>query len=435
MGFASLSPTAGPEVMNGTHITDSTCIWSHRTPPISQKHHIQVTAHIYLIATTLHASSITILAPASPQTMPPSKPKPTILFVPGAWHLPSCYDLVSAPLSAAGFPTFSVSLPSNSHTPISSFEPDIAAIRSTLAPLVEGGKDVVIVAHSYGSVPANEALKGFTQRERAGRGEQGGVLHYVFISAFVTSVGVSLMDALQGEDLPWFIVQEDKMLVRPGNPREVFYGDLEAAEAETWVGRLVPFSYQCYFGKTTYAAYAHVESTFVFCTEDRAIPMQVQEGMVAAAEEQGAKFGRVVLEGSSHSPMISRSGEIIEEITILNGISSMENSAYIRIDLDDVESRKKVVLEFNTDDGISTVPRVNNCKYRTYIYHREFDPPPLGLYQELVCAAPYNEMICASLNDGMEICVSFPQQNGDFVMLLSDEIHFGLYRTVHLFHS
>lgn len=246
--------------------------------------------------------------------MPPTKSKPTILFVPGAWHLPSCYDLVTAPLSAAGFPTVSVALPSNSHTPIPSFEPDITAIRAALVPLVEDGKDVVVVAHSYGSVPTNEAIQGLTRRERQGKGLQGGVLHYVFISAFITPVGVSLMDALQGKDLAWFIVQEDKMLVRPDGPRDIFYGDLEEAQAEMWVGRLVPFSYQCYFGKTRYAACREVESTYVFCTEDRAIPIQVQEGMVQGAEEGGARFGRVVLEGSSHSPMLSRPGEIVDVI-------------------------------------------------------------------------------------------------------------------------
>ncbi|OAG00818.1 alpha/beta-hydrolase [Paraphaeosphaeria sporulosa] len=243
-----------------------------------------------------------------------TKSKPTILFVPGAWHLPSCYDLVSAPLSAAGYSTVSVALPSNSHNPVPSFEPDISAIRAALAPLVEAGKDVVVVAHSYGSVPANEAIKGLTRREREARGEQGGVVHYVFLSAFITPVGVSLMDALQNKDLPWFIVQEDKTLVRPDNPREIFYGDLSDDEAKKWEERLVPFSYQCYFGKTEFAAYREVESTFVFCTEDRAIPIQVQEGMVAAAEQQRAKFGRVVLEGSSHSPMLSRPGEVVEVI-------------------------------------------------------------------------------------------------------------------------
>ncbi|KAF9728988.1 hypothetical protein PMIN06_010440 [Paraphaeosphaeria minitans] len=246
--------------------------------------------------------------------MSSTRPKPTILFVPGAWHLPSCYDLVSTPLSAAGFPVLSVSLPSNSHTPIPSFEPDIAAIRAALKPLVESEKNVVLVAHSYGSVPANEAIKGLTRREREARGEQGGVLHYVFISAFITPVGVSLMDALQNKDLPWFIVQEDKMLVRPDTPREIFYGDLSDEAAAKWVQRLVPFSYQCYHGKTRYAAYGEVQTTFVFCTEDKAIPISVQEGMVAAAEQQGAKFGRVVLEGSSHSPMLSRPGELVEVI-------------------------------------------------------------------------------------------------------------------------
>jgi pimeloyl-ACP methyl ester carboxylesterase len=277
-------------------------------------------------AITIHVSNTShLLSQSRPhlptQTMSNTTTKPTILFIPGAWHLPSCYSLVETPLSSLGYPTVTVSLPSNAHTPIPSFEPDIAAIRTALTPLVHAGKDVILVAHSYGSMPANEAIKGLARSERLRKGEKGGVAHYVFLSAFVTPVGTSLMDALHHADLPWFIVDEDKALVRPENPREIFYNDLDAETAAECVEQLVPFSYQCYFGKTGYAAYEDVESTFVFCTEDRAIPLQVQEGMVAGAEQQGAKFGRVVLEGSSHSPMISRPDEVAEVIRrIADGI-------------------------------------------------------------------------------------------------------------------
>ncbi|KAL1612799.1 hypothetical protein SLS60_001028 [Paraconiothyrium brasiliense] len=239
--------------------------------------------------------------------------KPTILFVPGAWHVPESYDLVAEQLQAAGYPTIYVSLPSVSLTPIDTFEPDVDAIRAKLEPLVEAGSDVVVVAHSYGSMPTNEAIKGLTRADRAAAGQKGGVAHYVFCSAFITPVGVSLMDALQGKDLPWFIVSPDKKVVHPDNPRDIFYADLDDATATRWVERLLPFSYQTYFSKTRYAAYVDVPSTFIFCTEDKAIPPPVQEMMVAGAEQQGAKFGRTTI-GASHSPMISQPGEVFEAI-------------------------------------------------------------------------------------------------------------------------
>lgn len=240
--------------------------------------------------------------------------KPTILLIPGAWHTPDCYDPVASQLKAAGYPTTYASLPSVSHTPIDSFAPDVDAIRAKLAPLVEAGADVVVVAHSYGSMPTNEAIKGLTKADRKAAGQQGGVAHYVFCSAFITPVGVSLMDALQGKDLPWFIVSEDKKIVNPENPRKIFYGDLDDEAAARAIEKLLPFSYQTYFSKTKYAAYVDVPSTFIFCTEDQAIPLAVQEMMVAGAEQQGAKFGRTTIEGASHSPMLSRPGEVFEAI-------------------------------------------------------------------------------------------------------------------------
>ena len=113
--------------------------------------------------------------------------KPTVVCVPGAWHTPSIYDPVLSILSANGYPTLGISLPSASvdPTPGSDFAADVRATRSYVADFVkDGGKDVVVVAHSYAGLPVYEALKELGERERKVRGLTGGVTRLVFITAF-----------------------------------------------------------------------------------------------------------------------------------------------------------------------------------------------------------------------------------------------------------
>ena len=89
--------------------------------------------------------------------------KPTILLVGGAWHTAEYLRPLAATLEAAGYPTTAFGLPSvGANPPKSGFEDDVAVIRSTVSELVSEGKRVVAVLHSYGGIPGNEALQGFT---------------------------------------------------------------------------------------------------------------------------------------------------------------------------------------------------------------------------------------------------------------------------------
>jgi hypothetical protein len=65
-----------------------------------------------------------------------------------------------------------------------------------------------------------------------------------------------------------------------------------------------------YFEKTTWAPWECVPVTYVFCTRDNAIPIEVQEGMVKGA---GARFREVVVE-AGHSPFLSKVEEVVGAI-------------------------------------------------------------------------------------------------------------------------
>lgn len=237
--------------------------------------------------------------------------KPTILFVPGAWHKSTCYAPVMKTLNDHGYPTATAELASVGAIPgLETWADDISNISSALCPLVEAGKSVIVVTHSYSSLPAGEAIKPYLVRTRAAAGKKGGVAHLVFISAFVLPRATSLMDALGVTDLPWFDVSASQREVEPRGPADVFYNDLPAAEQRRHIDQLQTFSYQIYFQKTTWAPHQEVASSFVFCTRDNAIPLPVQLGMVKGS---GVQFLETTIE-AGHSPFLSRAEEVVGAI-------------------------------------------------------------------------------------------------------------------------
>jgi pimeloyl-ACP methyl ester carboxylesterase len=138
-----------------------------------------------------------------------SVPKPTIVVIPGAWHSPSHFDRLLAFFHEADHPTVSLALPSlNPETPKKiEVATDVAFIREKmLLPLLEDGKDIVLVMHSYGGVPGGAAAKELSKSERSSQGQRGGIIGMIFIAAILTGEGDSLLSLAGGQWPPWVVV-------------------------------------------------------------------------------------------------------------------------------------------------------------------------------------------------------------------------------------
>lgn len=123
--------------------------------------------------------------------------KPIIVFVPGAGHTPTIYDLVMAQLHTSQYRTTSVCLPSVGVSPgLEDFSADVAAVRATVLGLAELGLDVVVVCHSYGGVPCTEAMNGLGKKDRDSQGLPGGVVWLIYVAAIIPIKGTSAMDAV-----------------------------------------------------------------------------------------------------------------------------------------------------------------------------------------------------------------------------------------------
>ena len=137
--------------------------------------------------------------------LPPGPSKPTIVFVPGAFHTPTHFQPLSTLLERASFPNLTISVPSTGdRAATTSYRDDVLAIRATLQKLVEEeGKDVMLAAHSLGGVAGCQTVTGLEKSRRQNEGKKGGIVHVLFIAALVIEQGQRLRDALEGGLPSW----------------------------------------------------------------------------------------------------------------------------------------------------------------------------------------------------------------------------------------
>lgn len=80
-------------------------------------------------------------------------------------------------------------------------------MRNILEPLVDQGKEVVLLCHSSGGVVGSNSIEGLDVASRKAAGKSGGVVRVVFLAAFMLPKGQSLLGLLGGNPLPWMKVE------------------------------------------------------------------------------------------------------------------------------------------------------------------------------------------------------------------------------------
>lgn len=124
--------------------------------------------------------------------------KPSIIFVPGSFGLPEFYDPVINAVAAKGYEIRALHYPSvglrtgegREGVPPTMYD-DAAFIAAQTEKLADEGKDVVLIAHSYGGIPATESTKGLSKEERLKQGKKGGLVQLAYMTCLVPAVGQS----------------------------------------------------------------------------------------------------------------------------------------------------------------------------------------------------------------------------------------------------
>ncbi|MFD6531007.1 alpha/beta fold hydrolase [Streptomyces sp. NPDC060184] len=211
--------------------------------------------------------------------------RPTLVLVHGAWHLPSTWDLLRGELDTLGYPSLAVKLPTSGPDAHGGVPDDAEVIRAACEG-VDG--PVVVIAHSYGGIPATEAVAGLPRVRRL-----------IYVAAFVPDVGESMYtmvgapepDAVEG----MFPISDD--------PRAQLYADVPEAVADLALGRLVDQHHRSFADWVTRAGWHTVPSSYVVTEQDASLAVPVQERLAARTED----VRRIA---TSHSPHLSRPAEL-----------------------------------------------------------------------------------------------------------------------------
>ncbi|KLU88248.1 hypothetical protein MAPG_07235 [Magnaporthiopsis poae ATCC 64411] len=250
---------------------------------------------------------------------------PTLVLVHGGWHRASCFDPITSLLQEGhGLKCISVSLPSTSGNPEATYKDDIDAVREAISSETSAGRDVVVIAHSYGGMPGSSAIKGFAEKTAGGSAAPddvvataGHVIGLILIASGYNLPGLSFMDPFLGHPPSfWRVNKETGYAELVASPRELFYHDvLPADEAERWVSQLTTQSLKALFegGENSYAGWKDVPSWYIGAAQDRAMPVAAQRLTVGMARAMGGVVEHREMQ-TSHSPFLSRPRQTVQII-------------------------------------------------------------------------------------------------------------------------
>ncbi|KAF9879221.1 hypothetical protein CkaCkLH20_03454 [Colletotrichum karsti] len=247
--------------------------------------------------------------------------KPVIVLTPGAWHSPECFKVIREELHRRGWETRATTNVSvGSEPPTKGMYDDAASARAVIEELADQGRQVVLVAHSYGGVVGAEAVKGLGYKQRAAEGNTGGVIVMLYVAAFVAPVGASIWNLTRNEKQSWMRIEDGKILVE--NPEEVFYADVAPEITASCLEILQHTTTKSFEEGVTYEPWHDIPCAYLACEDDQAIPFFAQEMMSQALGPDALK----VTFKSSHSPFLSQVSEtadVIERV-VKNGLEAIE---------------------------------------------------------------------------------------------------------------
>ncbi len=217
------------------------------------------------------------------RSTPPGQPvtRPRLVLVHGAWHRPWVWGPLIRQLP--DWEVDVVDLPSSTPDVLGDLAADVAAVR---AELIRDDGPVAVMAHSYGGIPVSEAVSGVP-----------GVVHAVYLAAFLPSPGDSLL-SIVGTDPSWWTRNEDAGTINVVNPSQRFYADLAPDLVSVAVDHLRPQSARSFEGRVRSPSRVRDAMTYMVCDADQAIPPAAQQAM-------GEGCAAVFHLDTGHTPMLA----------------------------------------------------------------------------------------------------------------------------------
>ncbi|KAM0411149.1 hypothetical protein ACHAPD_010976 [Fusarium lateritium] len=220
----------------------------------------------------------------------------TVVIIPGSFASPSLYEPLAQSFARHGIQSEIVDLPSvgrkEGRNP-ATMSDDVDEIVSVVEKLLDEDREVILLAHSYGGVPATQCLEALSQKARQSQGKKGGVSNIIYLA------GVALPD--------------DYMTLTP-ECAPFIYSDSPPEEALKLAKELSQHSTAAYKGQLTYAGYKDVKVHYIICEQDKLVVPEYQFGMVELLK--GMTNGRVGVHKiqSGHTPNLTQPDTLTEMI-------------------------------------------------------------------------------------------------------------------------
>lgn len=235
--------------------------------------------------------------------------KPTIVLVHGACHGSWCWKFQIPALEALGYGVETVDLPCTSGVIGTTQFDDAARVRSAVESLLSTGKQVVVVAHSYGGPIASGAIKGLQDNRN--------LLGMIALCAYILPGGLDQGAAIRDiGGLPYVNWDSPaKGLFVPKEPANLFYPPDVPADLVEWaVAQIQPQSMAANTGIVPPQVWQDDGGYpgrlgYIRCTADVILPLAYQDEMIESAGGREKWIIRT-LEGSGHSPFLSRPNEV-----------------------------------------------------------------------------------------------------------------------------
>jgi pimeloyl-ACP methyl ester carboxylesterase len=218
-----------------------------------------------------------------------------LVLVHGAWHDGAGFATFQEELEKLGIPSHTVELTSvaTADQPIGDMYRDAELVRKTVDAI---GRDCFVLGHSYGGLSLTEGLVGATN-----------VKGLIFLTAFVLDQGETLFAACGSVDPVWWRRNSENTRLTADTPVDVFYNTTPKEIANKAALRLRTQSLEAFNQPIRGVSWKEIDSTYIICEKDNAIPLFAQEAM-------SQRCTRAVRINTDHSPFLSAPKELAELI-------------------------------------------------------------------------------------------------------------------------
>ena len=202
----------------------------------------------------------------------------------------------------------------------------IALIRTdtVVKELLNKGKRVIAIMHSYGGQVGTSALTGTGLNERSKAGFPGGVSHLVYMTAFAMPEGGAMMDKVKEfshmDLIPLaFDIAEDGTCVNR-DPKTLMIGPgIDDDEADACVLAMGRWNGGAMYERITNCAWREISVSYIYTTQDMTVPYDYQKSFVEGMRAQGREVNTFELE-TGHAPHLTKTEEVVDIINQVAGI-------------------------------------------------------------------------------------------------------------------